>query len=81
MPKPKRRRRCEHCGDSISATPCLPRLLIAEEVAVAIRKSEKTVYKWAQQRRLPSINLDGSILFDPDAIRSWIDDHRMDMAA
>jgi predicted DNA-binding transcriptional regulator AlpA len=69
-------RRRNVTGDS-TPTPSLPRLLIADEVALALRKSPKTVYKWAQQGRLPSINLDGSVLFDPDEIRSWIDDHRM----
>ncbi len=56
----------------------LPRLLIASEVAEAVRKSEKTIYKWAKQGRIPSvINIDGSILFDPEGTRRWIDDHRM----
>jgi len=56
----------------------LPTLLIAEEVAAAVRKSPKTIYKWAKQGRIPSvINIDGSILFDPDGTKKWIDEHRM----
>ena len=59
-------------------TNVLPQLLIASEVAEAIRKSEKTIYKWAKQGRIPSvINIDGNILFDPEGTRRWIDDHRM----
>ena len=59
-------------------TNVLPRLLIASEVAEAVHKSEKTIYKWAKQGRIPSvINIDGSILFDPEGTRKWIDDHRM----
>lgn len=56
----------------------LPRLLIAEEVANAIRKSPKTIYKWAKQGRIPSvINIGGSILFDPEGTKKWIDQHRL----
>lgn len=59
-------------------TNVLPRLLIASEVAETVRKSEKTIYKWAKQGRIPSvINIDGNILFDPEGTRRWIDDHRM----
>lgn len=62
----------------INSTTALPRLLIASEVAEAVRKSEKTIYKWAKQGRIPSvINIDGNILFDPEGTRKWIDDHRM----
>jgi excisionase family DNA binding protein len=52
-------------------------MLIAAEVAAAVRKSEKTIYKWAQQGRIPSINLDGNILFDPDEVLAWINNHRI----
>ena len=56
----------------------LPTLLIAKEVAAAVRKSPKTIYKWAKRGRIPSaINIDGSILFDPEGTKKWIDEHRM----
>jgi predicted DNA-binding transcriptional regulator AlpA len=60
------------------ASTVLPRLLVAQELATAVRKSVKTIYKWAKQGRIPSaINIDGCILFDPEGTRNWIDDHRM----
>jgi predicted DNA-binding transcriptional regulator AlpA len=69
--------RRRNAGDS-NKTIVLPRLLIAAEVAAAVRKSEKTIYKWAKQGRIPSvINIDGNILFDFEETRQWIDDHRM----
>lgn len=52
-------------------------MLVAEEVAAPLRKSPKTIYKWAKEGKMPSVNLMGSILFDPDEIQIWIDEHRM----
>jgi len=72
--------RCRSRRSSSGSTSIivLPRMLIAAEVAEAVRKSEKTIYKWAKQGRIPSvINIDGNILFDPEGTRKWIDDHRM----
>ncbi len=67
-----------NAGDSTTKPVVLPRLLIAAEVAAAVRKSEKTIYKWAKQGRIPSvINIDGNVLFDAEGTRQWIDDHRM----
>ena len=66
-----------HSGGTTTKPAVFPRLLIAEEVALLIRKSVKTVYKWAAAGLLPLINLNGSILFDQDEILAWIDDHRI----
>lgn len=72
------RRRSRRSSGGSNSIIVLPRLLIAAEVAEAVRKSEKTIYKWAKQGRIPSvINIDGNILFDPEGARKWIDDHRM----
>jgi predicted DNA-binding transcriptional regulator AlpA len=64
-----------------TSTRVLPRLMIAEEVASLLRKSSKTIYKWAAVRLLPSINLNGNILFDQEEILAWIEQHRMSIAA
>ncbi|MGO8706680.1 MAG: helix-turn-helix domain-containing protein [Terracidiphilus sp.] len=55
--------------------------MIAEEVASLLRKNSKTVYKWAAVGSLPSINLNGNILFDQEEILAWIEQHRLPMAA
>jgi excisionase family DNA binding protein len=70
----KRRR---HKLVGITSITVLPRLLIASEVAEAVRKSEKTVYKWAAAGTIPSINLHGNILFDQEDILAWINEGRM----
>ncbi len=64
-----------------TSTRVLPRLMIAEEVASLLRKNSKTVYKWAAVGSLPSINLNGNILFDQEEILAWIEQHRLPMAA
>jgi len=61
----------------INSTTVLPRLLIASEVAEAVRKSPKTVYKWAAAGAIPSINLQGNVLFDREEIIAWINENRM----
>jgi predicted DNA-binding transcriptional regulator AlpA len=58
-------------------TAVLPRFLIASEVAEAVRKSVKTIYRWAKQGKIPSINLHGSVLFDPDVTLKWIENFIM----
>jgi excisionase family DNA binding protein len=70
--KPRRRKLV-----GITPITVLPRLLIASEVAEAVRKSEKTVYKWAAAGTIPSINLHGNVLFDREEIIAWINGHRM----
>lgn len=60
-----------------TSTKVLPKLLTADEVADLLRKSVKTIYRWANEGLIPSINLHGNILFDLDEILAWIEDHRM----
>jgi predicted DNA-binding transcriptional regulator AlpA len=55
----------------------LPKLIRATAVAIAINRSIKTVYKMAAQGRIPSVRFDSGVLFDPDEIQLWIDQHRM----
>lgn len=62
---------------SKSPTPTLPNLIRAEEVAVSIKRSPKTVYKMAQTGRIPCIRFDSGVLFDPAEINDWIDNHRI----
>jgi predicted DNA-binding transcriptional regulator AlpA len=55
----------------------LPKLIHAKVVADSIGKSPKTVYKMAQRRQLPSIKFGSNVMFDPDEVRQWIDEHRI----
>jgi predicted DNA-binding transcriptional regulator AlpA len=58
-------------------TAILPRLIHAGVVADSIGKSPKTVYKMAQRRQLPSVKFGSNVMFDPEEINQWIDDHRI----
>jgi hypothetical protein len=42
-----------------------------------LRKSVKTIYRWANEGLIPSINLHGNVLFDLDLILAWIENYRM----
>lgn len=55
----------------------LPTLIDAGDVAVSIKASKKTVYKMAKDGRIPSLNLNGMVRFDPQQINAWIDERRM----
>jgi excisionase family DNA binding protein len=55
----------------------LPKLVKAGEVADSLGKSPKTVYKMAQRGALPHVKFGSSVMFDPDEIIRWIDDHRV----
>lgn len=52
-------------------------LLRADEVAGLTGYALKTIYKLAQERRIPSVNIDGTVFFDPAELRAWIDTHRI----
>jgi excisionase family DNA binding protein len=46
-------------------------LLTAKEIAPYLKLSEKTVYKWAKEKRIPHINLGGSIRFVEEDVIRW----------
>jgi predicted DNA-binding transcriptional regulator AlpA len=52
-------------------------LLRADEVASLTGYSVKTIYKYAGERRIPTVNIDGTLFFDPTDLRAWIDAHRV----
>ena len=49
-------------------------LWTADDVARFVSRSKKWVYRMALQRRIPHIALSaGTIRFDPDDVRRWVD--------
>jgi excisionase family DNA binding protein len=69
------RSRRNSCGST--PTKILPKMLTADEVADLLRKSAKTIYRWANEGLIPSFNLHGNVLFDLDEVLAWIEGHRM----
>ena len=61
---------------SNAQTSYLPKLIVAAEVADSINASPKTVYKMAKSGRIPCLDFDGMIRFDPAQVQERIDDHR-----
>lgn len=53
------------------------RLLNVKETAARLGVSPKTIYQWAQQRRIPSVKLGGrSVRFEEDEIETMIESSR-----
>ena len=48
------------------------KLLTVREVAQWLRVHEKTVYEWAEKRKLPTIRLGKRLRFEVDDITRWL---------
>lgn len=45
------------------------------DLAAFLATSAHAVYKLVERRQIPHIRLGCKILFDPNAIRAWLNDH------
>lgn len=48
-------------------------LLDADGAAAYLGVSQRTVRKWANQGRVPSVKLGRALRFQPEALRAWVD--------
>ncbi len=51
------------------------RLLTARETAELLRIHLVTLYSWVAEGRIPSVRLGRKRLFDPEAVRRWLETH------
>ncbi|HXX57523.1 MAG TPA: helix-turn-helix domain-containing protein [Thermodesulfovibrionales bacterium] len=49
------------------------KFLSVKEVSEMLGVKEKTIYQWAELRRMPSIMLNGTLRFNNDHIMEWVD--------
>ena len=49
-------------------------ILTIEEVAAYLRLTPQTIYKWAQERRIPAVKLGKEWRFRRSIIDRWLDD-------
>ncbi len=49
-------------------------ILTIEEVAAYLRLTPQTIYKWAQERRIPAVKLGKEWRFRKSIIDRWLDD-------
>lgn len=49
-------------------------ILTLEEVAAYLRLTPQTIYKWAQERRIPAVKLGKEWRFRKSIIDRWLDD-------
>ena len=50
-------------------------ILTIEEVASYLRLKPQTIYKWAQEKRIPAAKLGKEWRFRRSVIDRWLDDH------
>lgn len=56
------------------ANPPDHEILTLEEVALYLRLKPQTLYKWAQERRIPAVKLGKEWRFRKSLIDRWLDD-------
>ena len=52
---------------------CSMELLTVRNLAAMLGVKEKTLYQWAGLGQIPHIRLNGSIRFDLEDIKTWVD--------
>lgn len=50
------------------------KLIKIKELSEIINIKPSTIYQWAELQQIPHVKLNGSLLFDLDDIKKWIQD-------
>jgi excisionase family DNA binding protein len=61
-------------GDPRGALPANSEILTIDEVAAYLRLTPQTIYKWAQEKRIPAVKLGKEWRFRRSIIDRWFDD-------
>jgi excisionase family DNA binding protein len=61
-------------GDPRGAPPANNEILTIDEVAAYLRLTPQTIYKWAQEKRIPAVKLGKEWRFRRSIIDRWFDD-------
>ncbi len=56
-------------------------ILTIEEVATYLRLTPQTIYKWAQERKIPAVKLGKEWRFRRSIIDRWLDDQILSSAS
>jgi PTS system nitrogen regulatory IIA component len=56
-------------------------ILTIEEVATYLRLTPQTIYKWAQERRIPAVKLGKEWRFRKSIVDRWLDDQILSSAS
>ena len=54
-----------------------PEILTVEEVAEYLRLQPQTIYKWAQEKRIPAVKLGKEWRFRKSVLDRWLDDRML----
>jgi len=52
-------------------------LITPEDLAPALSVARVTVYSWVRRQAIPHLKLEGSIRFEPEAIKKWLEGKKM----
>lgn len=59
----------------MSGTP--PEILTIDEVAAYLRLTPQTIYKWAQEKRIPAVKLGKEWRFRRSILDRWLDEQML----
>ncbi|HAM50291.1 MAG TPA: hypothetical protein DCP92_06205 [Nitrospiraceae bacterium] len=48
-------------------------IITIKELSEFLKVAPKTLYQWAEQKQIPCLKLNGTLRFDMDEIRIWLD--------
>jgi excisionase family DNA binding protein len=57
--------------------PCDHEILTLEEVALYLRLKPQTIYKWAQEKRIPAVKLGKEWRFRRSILDRWLDEQML----
>lgn len=56
----------------------MTRKLTVKDAADLLRLSEKTLYNWASERKIPFLKVGGKLLFDEEALERFLENCRVE---
>jgi excisionase family DNA binding protein len=51
-------------------------LITPEDLAPALKVARVTVYSWVRRKAIPHLKLEGSVRFEPESIKIWLESKR-----
>jgi len=60
-----------------TSPPHDPEILTLEEVALYLRLKPQTIYKWAQEKRIPAVKLGKEWRFRRSILDRWLDEQML----
>jgi excisionase family DNA binding protein len=69
MPRPQKIKRHIPLRELLSSGD----LIAPEELAAGMKVARVTVYSWVRRGAIPHLKLEGSVRFEPESIKKWLE--------